>query len=819
MTLKSVLLAFWLVLAFAVGSLAAGPVAGIGDSDQSWTLVLDALDKQGQIMRSRLEAFKARRDIEIAASRAEMEHLLRERTRLALWQATASDPWEIRTVMAGVARLHREVDHLSQRPQQAWTALEQNVALIESFRDKLDDITRREVPERFRDNLAPTRQQLADLGTEIAALRDSLADETTPLRELGEQLKEAENSLQTALPPAWKAYYADANPSLFSGSYLRFLREDIEDWLLWSNLCLELLRTPAMRGMAVQGAGVGVVAAMLVLGLTLAVRRLGRRHGLSARAQASLLRAGGCAAGGAGFMVLAQYAPFFLFTLLISISETLYAAALVHLSRLTLRDRDLRRPAVLWPTWRLFALGLLLEAGRYPESVTGPIMAVVLLFSARGFLRRHRETPKDMPLERAITAILAYALPPLAVCSLLGLPQTAILSASGLFYVTLALRFAALTVRFLTTLEVERGHGRPPLYIGILTGAGFPFFFMTFLFLFLWLLSNQYGGENVFLEVLNTETRIESVGISLQKLVLLLLGYYVTRAVIALSAAFIADIAGRRRAVERGAKSTLLRVSTYFWWGLYAVFSLSVLGLSLTSIAVVAGGLSVGIGFGLQTTVNNFVSGLILLFGRSVQAGDTIQIGEGEGVVKEVNIRNTEVLTRENATVFVPNSELVSGRIVNWSHKDPSVRRDVNVGVAYGSDTDKVRELLLAAADQCPAVMQNPPPAVLHWDFGASTLDFKLRVWLADVNSAASSLSMIRTAIDRSFRQAGIEIAFPQADLHLRTAPALENLAAPHFAETARLLAAVSDRLDALEQRLAGRPARPGDEPDKGNTP
>ncbi|BAH77061.1 mechanosensitive ion channel family protein [Solidesulfovibrio magneticus] len=819
MPLKSALIAVWLILALAAGSWAAAPAAGIGDSDQSWTLVLDALDKQGQIMRGRLEAFKARRDLEIAASRAELEHLLRDRARLALWQATASDPWEIRTVMAGLARLRRDVDHLSQRPQQAWTALEQNVALIESFRDKLDDITRREVPERFRDNLAPTRKQLADLGTEIATLRDSLADETTPLRELGEQLKEAESNLQSSLAPAWKAYYTDANPSLFSGSYLRFLGEDIEDWLLWSNLCLELLRTPAMLDMAAQGAGVGVVAALVVMGLALAVRRLGARHGLSARAQASFVRAGACAAGGVGFMVLAQYAPFFLFTLLISVSETLYAAALVHLSRLALRDRDLRRPAVLWPTWRLFALGLLLEAGRYPESVTGPAMAVVLLFAARGFLRRHRATPKDLPLERAITAILAYALPPLAVCSLLGLPQTAILCASGLFYVTLALRFAALTVRFLASLEVERAHGRPPLYIGILTGAGFPFFFMAFLFLFLWLLSNQYGGENVFLEVLNTETRIDSVGISLQKLVLLLLGFYVTRAVIALSAAFIADIAGRRRAVERGAKSTLLRVSTYFWWGLYAVFSLSVLGLSLTSIAVVAGGLSVGIGFGLQTTVNNFVSGLILLFGRSIQAGDTIQIGEGEGVVKEVNIRNTEVLTRENATVFVPNSELVSGRIVNWSHKDPSVRRDINIGVAYGSDTDKVRELLLAAAGQCPAVLENPAPAVLHWDFGPSTLDFKLRVWLADVNNAVSSLSMIRTAIDRLFREAGIEIAFPQTDLHLRTAPALEHLAAPHFAETARLLAAVSSRLDALEQRLAGRPARLGDEPDKGTMP
>ncbi|WP_235669608.1 mechanosensitive ion channel domain-containing protein [Solidesulfovibrio carbinolicus] len=816
--MKSILVAVWLLLAVPAGAFAAVPAVS-GDSDQSWSLVLEALDRQDKIVRGRLAAFNARRAAEAASFAAEQERLLRDRARLALWQATATDPWEIRTVLAGIARLRQDVDHLAQRPQQTWASLEQNVALLESYRGKLAEITRHEIPERFRDALAPIQESIAELSQQVLALRDGLAAETAPLRDLSEQLDAAENELQTALAPAWKTYYTDANPTIFSSSYPRYVEEDVEDWKLWAGLCLELLDTPGMPAALLHGAAMGLLAAVLVFGAFLAVRRYAGQHGLSATGRQYVTRGGACAAGGAFFMVLAQYAPFFLFTQLISVGEILYAAALVCLSRLALRDRDLRRPAVLWPTWRLFALGLMLEAGRYPETLTGPIMAVVLLLSARAFWRRCRDTPKDMPLERAIPRILALALPPLAVCSLLGLPQTAILCASGLFYVALALRSAALLTRFLGILEMRHSHGRPPIYLGILTGAGFPFFFMASLFLFLWLLSNQYGGENVFLEVLNTEARIESVGISLQKLVLLLLGFYVARAAIALSAAFVAEIAGRRRAVERGAKATLLTINTYLWWGLYLVFALSVLGLSLTSIAVVAGGLSVGIGFGLQTTVNNFVSGLILLFGRSIQAGDTIQIGEGEGVVKEVNIRNTEVLTRENATVFVPNSELVSGRIVNWSHKDPTVRRDVNIGVAYGSDTDKVRELLLAAAGQCPAVLQNPPPAVLHWDFGASTLDFKLRVWLADVNSAVSSLSTIRTAIDRLFREAGIEIAFPQADLHLRTAPALENLAAPHFAETARLLAAVNERLSALEQRLAGRPARTGDEPDKGTTP
>ncbi|MHC1790174.1 mechanosensitive ion channel domain-containing protein [Solidesulfovibrio sp.] len=817
MTPRRALLA-GLLLALAMLLTAAAPP--IADDDASWTLVLDALHKQDLIIRSRLEAFKARHISENIEQRSEMEHLLRDRARLALWQATASDPWEIRTVLAGLDRLRLNVEHLSQRPQQAWAALEQNVALLESYRDKLGEISRQQVPERFRDTLEPTRRSVQELGDEVSALRDQVAEEASPLRELAEQLRAATDDLQTALAPAWKAYYKDVNPTIFASSYLRFTGEDIEDWLLWTDLCVELVQTPAMQELLRAGAAMGCLAAALVAALVLLGRHFAAGRGASKAALAIVSRASACAAAGAFFTTLAQFAPFFLFTQLISIGEILFSAALVHLSRLGRGlEPDAAPPAVLWPTWRLFALGLLLESGRYPDTLSGPVMAVMLGLAARGFWNRYKATPATQRLDRSVTRSLAFVLPPLAAVSLLGLPQTAILCASGLFYVALALRYAAMTTRALGQMEVNRHHGRPPIFLGILTGAGFPFFFLAFLFVFLWLLSNQFGGENVFLEVLNTETRVESVGISLNKLVLLLFGYYAVRALIALSTAFIVDLSSRRRAVERGAKATLLTINTYLWWGLYAMFAMSVLGLSLASVAVVAGGLSVGIGFGLQTTVNNFVSGLILLFGRSIQAGDTIQLGDSQGVVKEVNIRNTEVLTTENATVFVPNSELVSGKITNWSHKDPSVRRDISVGVAYGSDTDMVRELLLAAAAECPAVLAAPPPAVLHWDFGASSLDFRLRIWIADVAGAVTAMSTVRQAIDRLFRQAGIEIAFPQTDLHLRTAPALEHLAQPQLAETARLLAEISARLAALEQTANRQPDAAGGDAKKGSIP
>ncbi len=220
---------------------------------------------------------------------------------------------------------------------------------------------------------------------------------------------------------------------------------------------------------------------------------------------------------------------------------------------------------------------------------------------------------------------------------------------------------------------------------------------------------------------------------------------------------------------DRGAKASLARVGVYGVWILFAVVAMHLLGLSLTNLAVIAGGLSVGIGFGLQTLINNFVSGIILLFDRSLRPGDIIELDGLWVVVRSVNIRNTEVQTFDNATILIPNAELISRRLTNWTHKDdPRIRRDITVGVAYGSDIAQVRALLLEVAHEHPAVLPTPAPQVVFAAFGASSLDFILRVWLRHVDFAVSAPSELREAIDAAFREAGVEIAFPQLDIHLR---------------------------------------------------
>ncbi|WP_300154364.1 mechanosensitive ion channel domain-containing protein [Solidesulfovibrio sp.] len=799
MTPRRAVLALACALLFALAG--ARPLFA---EDTDWELVLETLRKQDQLIHQRLDVYKVRAAAEAAAEALDMERLTHDRARLALWQATASDPWEIRDVLAGFDRLNQDVARLSQRPQQAWASLEQSVALLDTFKERLTEISLQDIPERFRKDLEPSRDSMGALSAEVAAMRDAIAAQTTPLRDLAAQIRSAEANLTTALAPSWKSYYTEVFPTPLSPRFLSVLSQDMEDWDLWRGLCLELLVTPHNRELLRKSLSTAAVTSLAVALLSLgAILFAARRGRLSAAGRSFLPRAALCVSVGVFFITLSRGAPFFLYTALTSVGEIVLTAALVHFTRLRVAATSgAAHPPVLWPTWRLFALGLLLETLRVPEVLMTPVLAVFLLASAVAFNRRHRETPPKQRLDRGITRAYSLLLPAIALVAVCGLPQTAILCASALFYITLALRFAGLTTTFLGRRTVERHKGKAPVLLGIAAGAGFPFFFLSYLFGFLWLLSTQFGGENVFLEMLTTETQVESVGISLKKLAFLVVGFYMAKAMIALSASFIAEMASRRRAVERGAKDSLLTINSYAWWGLYALFTMSVLGLSLTSVAVVAGGLSVGIGFGMQTMVNNFISGLILLFGRSIQAGDTIQLGDIWGVVREVNIRNTEVLTCDNATVFVPNSELISGKIVNWSHKDPSVRRDICVGVAYGSDTAQVRERLLAAAATCPAVLGSPAPTVLHWDFGASTLDFRLRVWLADVDSAVTAMCAIREAIDRLFREAGIEIAFPQADLHLRSAPALEEFVENRRQEDREGLARLGERLAALERKI-----------------
>lgn len=225
--------------------------------------------------------------------------------------------------------------------------------------------------------------------------------------------------------------------------------------------------------------------------------------------------------------------------------------------------------------------------------------------------------------------------------------------------------------------------------------------------------------------------------------------------------------------MDRGAREAMVTISGYLMIAIAALVALSIAGLNFSNLAIIAGALSVGIGFGLQNVVNNFVSGLILLFERPIKTGDWVVVGQTEGYVKRIRIRATQIQTFDRSDVIVPNSELISQQVTNWMLESPRGRVKIPVGVAYGSDTDQVRDILLKLAEEHPRVVQvhdtlSPKPRVLFRAFGDSSLDFELRVFIYNIDERISVTSDLNFAIDRAFREAGIEIPFPQRDVHMR---------------------------------------------------
>ncbi len=209
-----------------------------------------------------------------------------------------------------------------------------------------------------------------------------------------------------------------------------------------------------------------------------------------------------------------------------------------------------------------------------------------------------------------------------------------------------------------------------------------------------------------------------------------------------------------------------------------ALLAIHTAGIDLSALALIAGALSVGIGFGLQGVVNNFVSGLILLAERPIKVGDWVVVGQHEGFVKRISVRSTEIETFSRASVIVPNADMVSQAVTNWMHKDVSGRVEIPVGVAYGSDENQVRDVLLKCAAENEEIKPWPEPAVLFMDFGDSALLFELRCYLRTIDKMYRTTSDLRFAIYRAFREEGITIPFPQRDLHIKDAGALAGLGA-----------------------------------------
>lgn len=417
-----------------------------------------------------------------------------------------------------------------------------------------------------------------------------------------------------------------------------------------------------------------------------------------------------------------------------------------------------RGGSLLLTLWALFAVGALLQATNIPATALGVFSAVLCGVTAWGL---HVVRAKDGYRCHAASCRLAVVF--LAVLTILapfGLgPQTIMLS-QALFMLLLTMRAMDVVKRRLFALETVTQDGQKPVHLALMA---YPFAASVLAFLFVAWLFMFIGGPGFLQYMLTKQWTLGGMSLNIESLGLILILFFALRLVMA----WIKVVAVHARfggiKLNTAMAHTVNATVSYVAWTVFTLVSFHLLGVQMSSLTWIASGLSVGVGFGLKDIVNNFISGLIILFGGSIKKGDVIQQGKNLGEVIDVSVRNTTIRTPDNTMVIIPNSTFLRGEIVNLSYQDAKTRLTIPVTVVPGTKVKKVVKLLLAAAGKNANVLKTPPPEASLVRFGKLGLEFELYVWIENFLVKFDTEAQLVMDIDRRFQEEVVTLAFQGA--------------------------------------------------------
>lgn len=714
---------FSLVLCCLLGLAWGRPALAQGNERTLWTSIADGLRQNVATKRQELSRMKRALPDEKEALAEALSRISSRLDQVLLLRGVAGDtPWAARTLLLQLQELSLAVTFARGPLEDMQSTLSRTKQEYATLRGIREQNASREYADLVNEELTGPGRDFKELKREVDAVKVEVDTALAQATALSVDIEAVHHDEIARFVAVFTATYFQSSGSLLRLSGLRGAMEDLEEWLesaprFWEPV---IAWTPWERYLPLAAVNFGIfLGAVFFLMRKNPERRRATLPGLA-------WLAGGLA------LVLSRYAVLFVanqFTSLLWVLAASYGLSLL-----------VRRNSAHTVLFSCFLVGVVLDVVNLPASLVSAICPVLFgIASWRLYAAGSRRSPDLIMLLGGIGA------------SLFGYGPQALATVQAVFMLHLVLALSGAVQRVFAS--PGRGERSLAALVSPLTLTILAALYLAWVLVFM-------GGPGLVEYVFNLTMNIGRATVSLEAIASLFIVFFLLRLVQAWFRELLLLVQFRGRPMDTGLAHTIGSVFGYLTWICFVVFALHLFAVPLEALTWIASGLSVGIGFGLKDIVNNFISGLIIMFGGVVKKGDIIQQGKNFGEVVDLSVRNTIMRTLDNTTVIIPNSSFLRGEIVNLSYQDASMRLTIPVTVAPGTKIKKVRKILLAIAKAHADIMKNPEPQVLLRSLGRSGLEFDLHVWIDNFLNKFQIQSELATAIDQQFQDNKILVVF-----------------------------------------------------------